>query len=108
MLDDKSYHSWVAQLPHLSGTRIDPADLKTASQQVNMVPSRTMHAINGLTNRLMNLPAPLVDMILEYVCFKREVVSSVAMTNEMSSPLVFSHVTSHLHEYRTGGAHLGY
>jgi hypothetical protein len=38
----KSYHSWVAQLPHLSGTRIDSVDLKLASQQVDMVPSRTM------------------------------------------------------------------
>jgi hypothetical protein len=77
MLDDKSYHSWVAQLPHLSGTRIDSVDLKMVSQQVNMVPSRTMHAVNGLTNQLMNLPAPLVDMILASVCFKREVVPSV-------------------------------
>jgi hypothetical protein len=96
MLDDKGYHLWVAQLPHLSGTRIDSVDLKMVSQQVNMVPGRTMHAINGLTNQLMNLPAPLVDMILASVCFKREVVPSVAMTNEMSSPLVFSHVKSHL------------
>jgi hypothetical protein len=80
-----------------------------ASQQVNMVPSRTVLAVNGLTNQLMNLPAPLVDMILASVCSKREVVPSVAMTNEMSSPLVFSHVTSpSLDEYRTGGAHLGY
>jgi hypothetical protein len=95
MLDDKSYHSWVAQLPHLSGTRIDSVDLTMASRRVNMVPSRTMHVISGLTNQLMNFPAPLVDMILASVCSKREVVPSVAMTNEMSSPLVFSHVKSH-------------
>jgi hypothetical protein len=94
-LDDKSYHAWVVQLPHLSGTRIDSVDLKMASQQVNMVPSRTMHAINGLTNQLMNYTSPLVDISIAYVCSKCEVVSSVAMTNEMSSPLVFSHVKSH-------------
>jgi hypothetical protein len=41
-LDVKNYQAWVAQLPHLSGTRIDSLDLTLASQQVNMVPSRTM------------------------------------------------------------------
>jgi hypothetical protein len=96
MLDDKGCHSWVAQQPHLPCTRIDSVDLNMASQQVNIVPGRTMHAINRLTNQLMNLPAPRVDIFLASVCPKREVVPSVAMTNEMSSPLVFSHIKSHL------------
>jgi hypothetical protein len=53
-----------------------------------------MQAISRLTNHLMNLPASLVDIMFTYVCSKREVVPSVDLTNEMSSPLVFSHVTS--------------
>jgi hypothetical protein len=108
MLDDKGYHSWIAQLPHLPGTHIDSVDLKMASQQVNMVPGRTIHAINRLTGRLMNFPAPPADTFLASVCPKREVVPSVTMTNEMSSPLVFSHVKSHLMSTGRGGAHLGY
>jgi hypothetical protein len=50
MLDVMTYQAWVVQLPHLTGTRIDSLDLTLASQQVNMVPSRTMNAI-GRTNQ---------------------------------------------------------
>jgi hypothetical protein len=110
ILDAKSYHSWVAQLLHLSCTQIDSVDLNMASQQVNMVPIRTMHTINRSTNHLMNVTPPLVDIILAYVCLKCEVVSSVAMTNEMPSPLIVSHAKSHIvstgHEGHTPGTSL--